>query len=84
MQFTLKPLDAVTVLRTERGWCRGDPSARHQLITGGLRIVAIAISGLQQRFNIPFADQIAQRLFSSSLLSLLPASSMATASATGR
>ncbi len=62
MQFTFRePLDAVTgVAEQNAAGAVAIHQHRHQLITGGLRVVAIAISGLQQRFNILFADQIAQ------------------------
>ena len=56
---------------------------RYQLLARGLGIFAIAVGGLQQRLDILLADQIA-RVLSSLSLSLLPASSSATASATGR
>jgi hypothetical protein len=56
---------------------------RDQLLARGLGVFAIAVGGLQQRLDILLADQIA-RVLSSLSLSLLPASSRATASATGR
>ncbi len=74
MQFTFQePLDAVTGVAEQENAAGAVAihQHRHQLITGGLRIVTIAISGLQQRFNILFAVE-SLNLFSSSLLGLLP------------
>ncbi len=57
---------------TARGWCRGDPSASKPVPTGALGIFAVAVCCLQQRLNI-CSPIISPSMFSSSLLSLLPA-----------
>ncbi len=68
-----KPFTPLRVLGTARGWYRGDPSASKPVPDGALGIFAVAVCCLQQRLDI-LPPIISPSMFSSSLLSLLPAS----------
>ncbi len=72
-----KPFTPLRVLRNSTGWYRGDPSASKPVPDGRSGHFAVAVCCLQQRLDILLADH-PPSMFSSSLLSLLPASSMAT------